>query len=182
MNRFNLNRLMTTLAAASLALAASSVFAADEVAKDTKDFSSRIGVVNSEKIFKESNLAKASQSKLQAEFAKREKDLRDEAQKIKSAAEKLDKDAAVMSDSDRVRKQRELADSDRELQRKQREFTEDVNQRSFEERSKIAQKANQALKAVAEQRKLDLIVQEAAYVNPRIDVTEDVIKALNNLR
>jgi outer membrane protein len=179
MNRLNLNFLTTTLVAASLGIAATSVFAADEVAKD---FSGRIGVVNSEKIFKESNLAKASQSKLQAEFAKREKDLRDEAQKIKSAAEKLDKDAAVMSDADRVRKQRELADSDRELQRKQREFTEDVNQRSFEERSKIAQKANQALKAVAEQRKLDLIVQEAAYVNPRIDVTEDVIKALNNLR
>jgi len=119
---------------------------------------------------------------LQSEFAKREKDLRDEAQKIKTAAERLDKDAAVMSDTDRVRRQRELADSDRELQRKQREFTEDVNQRSFEERSKIAQKANQALKAVAEQRKLDLIVQEAAYVNPKIDVTEDVIKALNNLR
>jgi outer membrane protein len=127
-------------------------------------------------------MAKASQAKLQSEFAKREKDLRDDAQKIKTAAERLDKDAAVMSDADRVRRQRELADADRELQRKQREFTEDVNQRSFEERSKIAQKANQALKAVAEQRKLDLIVQEAAYVNPKIDVTEDVIKALNNLR
>jgi outer membrane protein len=182
MNRFNQNRLVATLLAVTLAIFVPCVFAADDAVKDTKDFSGRIGVVNSEKIFKESNLAKASQSKLQAEFAKREKDLRDEAQKIKSAAEKLDKDAAVMSDADRVRKQRELADSDRELQRKQREFTEDVNQRSFEERSKIAQKANQALKAVAEQRKLDLIVQEAAYVNPRIDVTDDVIKALNNLR
>ena len=152
------------------------------VAADEKDFSGKIGVVNSERIFKESNMAKASQAKLQSDFSKREKDLRDDAQKIKSAAEKLDREAAVMSDTDRVRKQRELADADRELQRKQREFTEDVNQRSFEERSKIAQKANQALKTVAEQRKLDLIVQEAAYVNPRIDVTDDVIKALNGLR
>jgi outer membrane protein len=157
-------------------------FSTQVVAADDKDFGGRIGVINSERIFKDSNLAKASQTKLQSELAKREKELRDEAQKIKTAAERLDKDAAVMSDTDRVRRQRELADSDRELQRKQREFTEDVNQRSFEERSKIAQKANQALKAVAEQRKLDLIVQEAAYVNPKIDVTEDVIKALNNLR
>ena len=157
-------------------------FSTQAAAADDKDFGGRIGVINSERIFKDSNLAKASQTKLQSEFAKREKELRDEAQKIKTAAERLDKDAAVMSDTDRVRRQRELADSDRELQRKQREFTEDVNQRSFEERSKIAQKANQALKSVAEQRKLDLIVQEAAYVNPKIDVTEDVIKALNNLR
>ena len=136
----------------------------------------------SELIFKESNLAKASQSKLQSEFAKREKELRDDAQKIKSAAEKLDKDAAVMSESERIKKQRDLADADRELQRKQREFTEDVNQRSFEERSKIAQKANLALKQVAEQLKLDLIVQEAAYVNPKIDVTQEVIKVLNSQR
>jgi outer membrane protein len=139
-------------------------------------------VVNSERIFKDSNMAKASQTRLQNEFAKREKELRDDAQKIKTAAEKLDKEAAVMTDTERVRRQRELADADRELQRKQREFTEDVNQRSFEERSKIAQKANQALKIVAEARKLDLIVQEAAYVNPRIDVTDEVIKALNNLK
>ena len=142
----------------------------------------RIGVVNSERIFKDSNMAKASQTRLRNEFAKREKELRDDAQKIKTAAEKLDKEAAVMTDTERVRRQRELADADRELQRKQREFTEDVNQRSFEERSKIAQKANQALKIVAEARKLDLIVQEAAYVNPRIDVTDEVIKALNNLK
>ena len=174
---------MSRLNATLVALVISTGFATSQaVAADEKDFSSKIGVVNSERIFKESNVAKASQAKLQSDFAKREKDLRDEAQKIKSAAEKLDKDAAVMSDTDRVRKQRELADADRELQRKQREFTEDVNQRSFEERSKIAQKANQALKSVAERYKLELIVQEAAYVNPRIDVTDDVIKALNSSR
>ncbi len=178
MNRFAKKFIQSTVIS-GLAL---SLFSASAIAADDKDFSGRIGVVNSERIFKDSNMAKASQAKLQSEFAKREKDLRDDAQKIKTAAERLDKDAAVMSDTDRVRRQRELADADRELQRKQREFTEDVNQRSFEERSKIAQKANQALKAVAEQRKLDLIVQEAAYVNPKIDVTDDVIKALNNLR
>ena len=166
MNRINSTFIQSTLASllVSIGLTSTAVLAADEA----KDFSGRIGVVNSERIFKESNMAKASQAKLQTEFAKREKELRDDAQKIKTAAEKLDKDAAVMSDAERVRKQRE--------------FTEDVNQRSFEERSKIAQKANQALKVVAEQRKLDLIVQEAAYVSPKIEVTDDVIKALNNLR
>jgi len=178
MNRFAKKFIQSTV----ISGVALSLFSVSAIAADDKDFSGRIGVVNSERIFKDSNMAKASQAKLQSEFAKREKDLRDDAQKIKTAAERLDKDAAVMSDTDRVRRQRELADADRELQRKQREFTEDVNQRSFEERSKIAQKANQALKAVAEQRKLDLIVQEAAYVNPKIDVTDDVIKALNNLR
>lgn len=87
-----------------------------------------------------------------------------------------------MSEADRIRKQRELADQDRELQRKQREFTEDLNQRNFEERAKIAEKANVILRQIAEQRKIDLIVQDAAYVSPKVDITDDVIKALNNLK
>ena len=147
-----------------------------------QDAGTRIAVVNSEKVFNESNLAKAMQTKLQNEFSKRQSDLRDSAQKIKSAAEKLDRDAAVMSEAERVRRQRELADQDRELQRKQREFTEDLNQRTFEERAKIAEKANSVLKQIAEQRKIDVIIQEAAYVSPKADVTDDVIKALNSLK
>ena len=147
-----------------------------------QDAGTRVAVVNSEKVFNESNLAKAMQTRLQNDFTKRQNDLRDSAQKIKSAAEKLDRDAAVMNEAERIRRQRELADQDRELQRKQREFTEDLNQRTFEERAKIAEKANAVLKQIAEQRKIDVIVQEAAYVSPKADVTDDVIKALNSLK
>jgi outer membrane protein len=154
------------------------VFAAPQVF--AQDAGTRVAVVNSEKVFNESNLAKAMQTRLQNEFTKRQNDLRDSAQKIKSAAEKLDRDAAVMNEAERSRRQRELADQDRELQRKQREFTEDLNQRTFEERAKIAEKANLVLRQIAEQRKLDVIVQEAAFVSPKADITDDVIKALNS--
>jgi outer membrane protein len=91
-----------------------------------QEVGTRVAVVNSEKVFNESNLAKAMQSRLQTEFTKRQNDLRDSAQKIQAAAEKLDRDAAVMNEAERIRRQRELADQDRELQRKQRQFTEDV--------------------------------------------------------
>jgi outer membrane protein len=127
-----------------------------------QDTGTRVAAVNVEKVFNESNMAKASQTKLQNEFTKRQNEIRDSAQKIKSAAEKLDRDSAVMSDAERARRQRELADQDRELQRKQREYTEDLNQRNFEERAKIAEKANQALKQIAEQRKIDVIIQDPA--------------------
>lgn len=145
-----------------------------------QDGSTRVAVVNSEKVFNESNQAKAMQTRLQNEFTKRQNELRDSAQKIQTAAEKLDRDGAVMNEVERVRRQRELADQDRELQRKQREFTEDLNQRTFEERAKIAEKANAVLRQIAEQRKLDVIVQEAAFVSPKADITDDVIKALNS--
>jgi outer membrane protein len=160
------------LVATAILCAAQQVFA--------QDAGTRIAVVNSEKVFNESNLAKAMQNRLQNEFTKRQNELRDSAQKIQMAAEKLDRDGAVMSEAERVRRQRELADQDRELQRKQREFTEDLNQRTFEERAKIAEKANAVLRQIAEQRKLDVIVQEAAFVSPKADITDDVIKALNS--
>ena len=164
--------LQWVIAAIALVVAAPQVFA--------QDAGTRVAVVNSEKVFNESNLAKAMQTRLQNEFTKRQNDLRDSAQKIQTAAEKLDRDAAVMNEAERVRRQRELADQDRELQRKQREFTEDLNQRTFEERAKIAEKANAVLRQIAEQRKLDIIVQEAAFVSPKADITDDVIKALNS--
>ena len=160
------------IAVVALAVAAPQVYA--------QDAGTRVAVVNSEKVFNESNLAKAMQNRLQNEFTKRQNDLRDSAQRIQTAAEKLDRDAAVMNEAERVRRQRELADQDRELQRKQREFTEDLNQRTFEERAKIAEKANAVLRQIAEQRKLDIIVQEAAFASPKADITDDVIKALNS--
>ena len=160
-----------------LVAVASSLLSIQSFAQDS---GTRVAVVNSEKVFNESNLAKAMQTRLQNEFTKRQNDLRDSAQKIQVAAEKLDKDGAIMNEAERVRRQRELADQDRELQRKQREFTEDLNQRTFEERAKIAEKANLVLRQIAEQRKLDVIVQEAAFVNPKSDITDDVIKALNS--
>jgi outer membrane protein len=84
MNRFAKKFVQSTVIP-GLAL---SLFSASAIAADDKDFSGRIGVVNSERIFKDSDMAKASQTKLQSEFAKREKELRDDAQKIKTAAER----------------------------------------------------------------------------------------------
>ncbi|TMS58782.1 OmpH family outer membrane protein [Imbroritus primus] len=139
----------------------------------------RIAAVNSERILRESQPAKAAQSKLEQEFSKRDKELQDLANRVKSLAEKLDKDGPVLSESERARRQRELADQDREFQRKQREFREDLNQRRNEELGLVLERANRAIRQIAEQRKYDLIVQEAVYVSPRIDITDEVMKSLN---
>jgi len=102
------------------------------------------------------------------------------ASKLKGMSDKLDKDSAVLADSDRNRRQRELSDLDRDFQRKQREFREDLNQRRNEELAQVLERANRVIRSIAEQRKYDLIVQEAVYVNPRIDITDEVLKALNS--
>ena len=140
----------------------------------------RIAAVNSDRILRESAAAKAAQVKLEAEFAKRDKDLADMAQKLKSMSDSLDKNGASMSPTDRAQKQRDLSQLDTDFQRKQREFREDLNQRRNEELAQVLERANRVIRSIAEQRKYDLIVQEAVYVNPRIDITDEVLKALNS--
>ncbi|HVW49158.1 MULTISPECIES: OmpH family outer membrane protein [unclassified Trinickia] len=138
----------------------------------------RIAAVNSDRILRESGAAKAAQAKLEAEFAARDKDLQALAAKMKKLSDQIDSSGNSMSATDRAQKQKDLAQLDTDLQRKQREFREDLNQRRNEELAAVLEKANKVIKQIAEQQHYDLIVQEAVYVSPRIDITDQVLKAL----
>lgn len=140
---------------------------------------SKIGFVSTERIFREAAPAKAAQAKIEQEFSRRDKDLQDMAARLKSTSDKLDKDAAILTESDRIRRQRELSDLDKEFQRKQREFREDLNQRRNEELATVLDRTNKVIKQIAETEKYDIIFQDAVYASPRIDITEKVLKALN---
>ena len=140
----------------------------------------RIGFVSTERIFREAAPAKVATAKIEQEFSKREKELQDLASRLKGSSDKLDKDAAVLSESDRARRQRELSDLDKDFQRKQREFREDLNQRRNEELATVLERTNKVIKQIAEAEKYDIVFQEAVYISPRIDITDKVLKALNN--
>ncbi len=142
----------------------------------------KVGLVNSERILREAQLARTAEQRLEAEFAKRDKEMQDLATRLRTLAEKLEKESAVLSESERGRRQREVAELDRDLQRKQREFREDLNQRRNEEMAQIQERAQRIIRQIAEAEKFDLIVQEAIYFSPRIDITERVIRALNAAR
>ncbi len=139
----------------------------------------RIGFVNTDRIFKEANSAKAAQVKLEQEFSKREKDLQEMGATLKTSADKLEREAPTLSESQRVTRQKQLVDLDRDFQRKRREFQEDLNARKNEELQQVLERANKVVKTVAEAEKYDLVLQEAVYVNPKHDITDKVIKALN---
>ncbi len=164
-------RILKLVAAAALAATASFAVAQE---------GTRIGFVNTERILRDAAPAKASQQKLEQEFSRREKELQDMAARLKSMGERIDRDGAVMSDSDRQRRQREYADVEKEFQRKQREFREDLNQRRNEELAQVIEKANRVIKQIAEQEKYDIILQEAVFASPRIDITEKVLRALSS--
>ena len=139
----------------------------------------KIGFVNTDRIFKEAATAKAAQSKLELEFSKREKELIDLGASIKAIADKLERDAPTLSESQRATRQKQLVEQDRDFQRKRREFQEDLNSRKNEELQMVLERANRVVKQVAEAEKFDLVLQDAVYVNPKHDITDKVIKALN---
>ena len=139
----------------------------------------KIGYVNSERVLREANPAKAAQAKLEAEFSKRERELTEAGGRLKAAADKLDKDAPTLAESERTRRQRELVEQDRDLQRKRREFQEDLNQRRNEELAGVVERANKVIKQIFDGEKYDLILQEVVFAGPRIDITDKVIRVLN---
>jgi outer membrane protein len=139
----------------------------------------KIGYVNSERVMREAVPAKAAQAKLEAEFGKREKDLTDLGARLKAAADKLEKDAPTLSETERSRRQRDLVEQDREFQRKRREFQEDLNTRKNEELAAVLERANKVIKQIFDQEKYDLIVQDAVHWSARVDITKKVIDALN---
>ena len=139
----------------------------------------KIGFVNTDRIFREASTAKAAQVKLEQEFSKREKELVDLGNTLKNASDKFEREAPTLSESQRNMRQKQLMDQDREFQRKRREFQEDLNTRKNEEQQIVIERANVAVKRVAETEKYDVIFQEAVYINPKHDITEKVIKSLN---
>src|SRR5919206_4931239 len=128
----------------------------------------KIGYVNSDRVLRDAAPAKAAQAKLEAEFGKRDRELNDIAVRLKAAADKLEKDAPTLSEAERNRRQRELVDQDREIQRKRREFQEDLNQRQNEELAAVVERANRVIKQIFETEKYDLIIQEAVFASPRV--------------
>jgi len=158
----------------ALPLILASVFAAAPVLADTK-----IGFVNTEKLLREAPLSVSAQKKLEREFAARDQELQKLAKQARDMQAQLDKDGVTMSDSERKNKERDLGNLNRDLQRQGREFREDLNLRRNEELGQIQERARKAIQDIARAEKFDLIVEQAVYFDPKIDITDRVMKSLS---
>lgn len=138
----------------------------------------RIGFVNAERVMRESAPALRALKKLEKEFQRRDQELQKLGKSLQTMQSSMEKSALTMSDAERKAKEREFADMSRDYQRKERTLREDYAQRQHEELSGIQEQANRVIQQIAEKEKFDLILQEAVYANPRIDITDKVIKAL----
>ena len=164
-----MHRKLLVAAAAGLCLAAPAGIAFAQA---------KIGVVQIERIVRDSAPALRAQKKLEAEFSKREAELAKVADQLKRLQDDLEKDGVTMPETQRRIKERDFNDLTRDFQKKQRDYREDVNQRRNEELSQVIEQANRIIRQIAEQEKYDIIFQDAVFASPRIDITDKVIKAL----
>jgi len=140
----------------------------------------KIGFVNGQRLINESPQAMKAKKKLEKDFEKRDQELQRMAKQLQGMQENLEKNAPTMAENDRRNKEREFNDLNRDFQRKQREFREDLNLRQNEEMAAIYENINKVIRKVAETEKYDLILQEAVYFSPKIDITEKVLKSLGD--
>ena len=140
----------------------------------------KIGFVNTDRVFKEAAPALRSQKKLQEDFAPRDQEIKDVNAQATEVKAKLEKDGLTMAESEKRALESELARLSREIQRLQREFREELNLRKQEELKVILRIANEEIDKIAAEEKYDLILQEAVYRSDRLDITDKVIKALED--
>lgn len=143
-------------------------------------YAEKIGFVNTERLLREAPLSVKAQKKLEREFSPREQELQKLAKQAREIQSQLDKEGVTMSDSERKAKERDLAGLNRDLQRQGREFREELNLRRNQELGDIQEKARKAILEIARSEKFDLIVEQAVYFNPKIDITDRVMKSLSD--
>ena len=168
------NTVVASLFAAALAAAALPLAAQQQPPPLTGKF----GFVNTERILRDAAPAQRAPKKIEAEFQKRDQELAKIAEQLKRMQDDIDKNSVTMGETQRRNREREFADLNRDFQRKQREFREDLNQRRNEELAQVVELANRVIRQIAEQEKFDIIFQDAVFASPRIDITDKVIKAL----
>jgi outer membrane protein len=142
----------------------------------------KIGFVDVERIRRESPPAERASKQLEKEFAPRAQELQRREGQIKTLQGQLEKDAVTMSESERRSKEQELSRASVDFQRMQREYREDLNMRRNQELASLFERADRVIKQIADAEKFDLILQEAVFRSPRIDITDRVIKALSDAK
>jgi outer membrane protein len=156
---------LLTLAAVSLPLGAAQA-------------QTKIGVVNVQRLLQESPQAQAASNALENEFAARRRDLEAQQKDLKAREDKLQKDGAVMAEAERRNAEKALRDGQRELARKQNEFLEDLNVRRNEALGQLQRTVLQEVQTYAKSAGFDVVVADALYASPAVDITSQVLSAL----
>jgi len=168
-HRFRFVRVAVTATAAAVLLGAAGAAAADDY---------KIGVINTDRILRESAPAKDALKRIEQEFAAREANVAKLDRELRELTSRLDREGPTMTEADRTARQREVETRGRDLERTRRQLAEDLKSRQFDEMNKIKERLDTVLTRLAKEQGYDLILQDGLYVRRTVDITDSVIKAL----
>jgi outer membrane protein len=140
----------------------------------------RIAFVSTERVLRDSKPAQDALKKIEGEFSRRDKELQDSAKRLDDAIKAFEKNGATMAATARDKEQSRLSDQERDFQRRQREFREDLDQARNRELATVVDRANKVIKDIAQKEKYSIVLQEAVWADASIDITEKVLKALSD--
>jgi outer membrane protein len=139
----------------------------------------KVGVINVAKLLEQAPQSKAVTEKLQKEFEPRQQTIMAARQKLQTQQDTFQKDQAVMGEEERLNLERQIRDGQRDLQRTENEYLEDLNARRNEELGRLQREVLQRVQAYASAQKYDLVVADAIYFSSAVDITAAVVAALN---
>ena len=139
----------------------------------------KIGVIDYARLLEQSPQAKVVQDALRNEFGPRYQQLLKQDQDLKTRADKLQKDAATMSQDQRDKAEKELRDTKRELERKMSEWQDDSNTKRNDEMNKLQRSLVGEVRDYAKAQNFDIVIAEGViYATPTVDITPAVLQAL----
>jgi len=140
----------------------------------------KIGVINVGKLLENAPQSKVVQEKLQKEFEPRQQSIIAKRNKLQTQQDTFQKDAPVMGEEERNNLERQIRDVQRDLQREENEYLEDLNARRNEEVGKLQREVYQRVQAYASAQKYDLVIADPIYASNAVDITQAVISALQS--
>lgn len=159
------------IAMLALGLAAASAVQAQALTK--------IAVVRSADVVRDSAQFRAAEGKMKTEFEKRKNDLEAQFKSFQDDVKAYQRDGDTLTADQRVKKEKDLSNRQTDLNFAQKKFQEDLANRDRELTQDMMGKIKTVIELVAKEKGVDLVVQDPVYAAPSIDITADVLKKLN---
>jgi outer membrane protein len=140
----------------------------------------KIGVINVARLIEQSPQSESVTKALQDEFGPRQRDIAALQQRLRTQQETFQRDAPVMGEEERLNLERQIRDGQRELQRTENEYLEDLNLRRNEELGKLQREILQKAQEYARAQQFDLLLADpnVIFASTAVDVTEAVLAVL----
>ena len=139
----------------------------------------KIGVIEIARIERESKRAQQAIESMMREFASRAQALSDFRAKVETMRSQLDKLNPRTPAAELEKKRREFETVAQRLEQNRRNFEDDLERRKAEERQKLFRELDAVVKKVAEAQDIDLVLLDAVYAGRAVDITDQVVKALD---